>query len=272
MGKTFAHPQPHWLPLHELPFQFPEPKSAKEAATDEEAFLLLSEASKYEALKEKCSKLSYKYKINKGIRFAKIAIEKKCFVFGYNDPIYDINFSETEIICIDIGLLADKHHFSSGYLFGLGVDIYPYVKAVWETAIDHFLEEMPAGLRLWARPSNPRAGFSEIETGSIRFYRTSELLRGILLCEGADTLFDARIEREGEPATELASVAAAIEFAADALSSNPNMTKGELKDALGRRFLAISDRRLQRIWAKARLQAGLPEFAKAGRKPGKSNR
>ncbi|MFM9976070.1 MAG: hypothetical protein ACKVON_16035, partial [Beijerinckiaceae bacterium] len=171
MSKTFTHPQPHWLPLHELPFQFPEPKTEYAAATDEEALLLLFGSSENDFLKDRCNKLLYKYQINNGLRFTKIDAENRCFIFEYDDPIYGRKRSETEIIQIDIETIVNKYSFSSGHLFGLGVDIYPAVKAVWETAVDYFLDEMPAGFRVWARPSNPRADFVRIEVGSIKFYR-----------------------------------------------------------------------------------------------------
>ncbi|NJN36238.1 MAG: hypothetical protein HC794_03260 [Nitrospiraceae bacterium] len=122
------------------------------------------------------------------------------------------------------------------------------------------------------RPQNPRAGFIQIELASTKFYRISDFIAGVMVCDGFETLFDVHLAPTKLPETALASEAEAIEFAADALRNNPNMTKEELKNALGRKFMVISDRRMQRVWAKARLMAGLSEFAKAGRKPGKSNR
>jgi hypothetical protein len=273
MGKTFTHPQPHWLPLHELPFLVQKPKTTSAATTKEEERFLYAILSN-DLLKDKCNRILQKYKVNKGFRFSELNIDKKHFIFEYNDPVYNGSRSDAEIIYVDIEIIADKHSFTSGCLFGLGADVYPCVKAVWEAAVDHFLAEMPAGFSLWARPSNPRADFIRIEASSIRFYRTSELIGGILLCDGIETLFDARIEREGPPETELASEEQAIDFAAAELKRSPDMSKDDLRTALGTSYLAyISDRRMNSwIWPEARARAGLDKRARAGRKPGKSNR
>lgn len=274
MGKTFTHPQPHWLPLHELPFQFPESKTAHEAATNEEAFLLLLASSRSDIMKDRCNKLRHNFKINNGVRFTEVDCENKCLIFEYNDPIYGGQRSEFEAIRVDIGIVTNQHHFSSGYLFGLGVDIYPYVKAIWEAAVDHFLDEMPTGFVIWARPGSPRTDFVRIEASSIKFYATRDIVSGIMVCDGTEKLFDVHFAPTKPPETALASEERAIDFAAAELKKNPDMSKDDLRTALGTSYLAhISDRRMNSwIWPEARARAGLDKRARAGRKPGKSKR
>ncbi|CAN1546925.1 hypothetical protein MCEMSEM23_02005 [Rhabdaerophilaceae bacterium] len=184
------------------------------------------------------------------------------------------NNSSVEYIFVDIGLIIGRNSYASGYLVDLGAEIHDFIMDVWAVSIDHLLEILPTGSSLWARPGSPRNDFVRIESSSLKFYRTSDIIGGIMVCDGTETLFDVHFVSMKPPETALASEQQAIEFAAAELKRNPDVSKDTLRAALGTKYLAaISDRRMNSwIWPEARARAGLDKRARAGRKPGKSKR
>lgn len=79
MSKSFTHPQPHWLPLHELPFVFPDPYVASANGDQFEEFLVAIGHSRWDLLKDYSRRIAKKYQIKSSMRFFGMDCEKKGF-------------------------------------------------------------------------------------------------------------------------------------------------------------------------------------------------
>lgn len=273
MGKTFTHPQPDWFPLHELPFRVSRP--TPELSKDDPNFdpFTVSQYSESEAAAARAAGIAAQFDLKNGFRFAGVSHERRAFLFQQKSES-DRDYDDADNLAITIPILTDRDPLSNALFRSFGVDSRGYAILAIGDAIHQTLGMHSADFVLWARPQSPRAAFIQIELASTKFYRISDFITGIMVCDGFETLFDVHLASTKPPETALASEEQAIAFAANALRKNPNLSKDDLRKELGTKYLAqISDRRMNLwIWPEARARAGLDRRAKAGRKAGKFNR
>jgi hypothetical protein len=273
MGKTYTHPQPDWFPLHELPFRVPQPRT--KLAEDDPCFdpFEVPSFSDSEAAAARADGIAAQFDLKNGFRFAGVNREQRAFLFQQKSAS-DRDYDDADRLSITIPILTNRNPIANALFRSFGDGSKGYAFAAIGDAIDRLLEIYASDFELWARPQSPRGNFAQIDRALIKFYRTSNILNGVLSCDGTEALFDAHLVSTRPPETALASEEQAIEFAANVLRNNPNMSKDDLRTALGTKYLAhIADRRMNSwIWPEARARAGLNKRAKAGRKPGKSSR